>query len=81
RVLPLNLLIETLVQSLTKLSTKVSPLGVAHAKKTILHAADLEIDQAMALEAQNFASLFSSQDTKEGTTAFVEKRKAVFLGK
>lgn len=80
KVLPQAQLLETLVASLSKMTAKVSPLAVSHAKKTVLPAFDLSIDQAMTLEAQNFAGLFGSNDTKEGTTAFVEKRKAVFNG-
>jgi enoyl-CoA hydratase len=34
-----------------------------------------------AEEAKQFGLCFTTEDFKEGTTAFVEKRKAVFLGK
>ncbi len=56
------------------------PLAIAAAKSSINQAFDLSIDQGMQLEAENFADLFESQDVREGTKAFVEKRKAQFQG-
>ncbi len=57
-----------------------SPLAVAKAKKSINEAYDLETETALANEAEIFAHLFTSDDTKEGTAAFLEKRKPVFKG-
>lgn len=58
-----------------------SPLAVAEAKKSINQGYDLETEAALENEAQIFGSLFTSEDTKEGTRAFAEKRKPVFKGK
>lgn len=57
-----------------------SPLAVAEAKKSINQGFDLETESALENEANIFATLFTSADTKEGTTAFVEKRKPAFKG-
>lgn len=57
-----------------------SPLAVAAAKKSINQAYDLETEAGLANEADIFGALFTSADTKEGTTAFIEKRKPVFKG-
>ena len=57
-----------------------SPLAVAEAKKSINQAFDLETEPALDNEARLFAGLFSSEDTKEGMAAFIEKRKPAFKG-
>ena len=56
------------------------PLAISAAKESVQKCQDLEIDQAMAFEAQCFQKLFSSSDVQEGTSAFIEKRKAQFKG-
>lgn len=57
-----------------------SPLAVAAAKKSINQSFDLDTEPALENEAEIFSNLFVSEDTKEGITAFVEKRKPVFTG-
>lgn len=57
-----------------------APLGVARAKKAVLETFDVDIDQAMRIEAVHFSDLFASKDMKEGTGAFLEKRKPSFIG-
>ena len=41
---------------------------------------DLPLDRAIPMEAECFATCFASPDQKEGMTAFLGKRKAVFKG-
>ncbi len=57
-----------------------SPLAIASSKKSILEAYNLEIDSGLKNEAGIFSVLFESDDTKEGTKAFLEKRKPQFKG-
>lgn len=57
-----------------------APMAVASAKKCILNSAHLDVYKGQELEAQMFGSLFSSKDTLEGTSAFMEKRKPQFKG-
>ena len=57
-----------------------SLLAVGQAKKSINQAFDLPTEKALENEAEIFAHLFESQDTKEGTKAFLEKRKPNFTG-
>ncbi len=57
------------------------PLAVAQCKRALLHGADVPLSTANALEAQAFATLFGSDDQKEGMGAFLEKRPARFEGK
>lgn len=57
-----------------------APMAVAHAKKSINQAWDLEIEEAQRNEARHFADLFRGEDVREGTKAFIEKRKPQFKG-
>ena len=41
---------------------------------------DMSLDDALELEALRFAVLCGTQDKAEGTSAFLEKRAAVFTG-
>lgn len=56
------------------------PLAVAAVKRVILDGYDLPADGALALEADRFGRLFQGQDSREGMSAFIEKRKANFQG-
>lgn len=78
-VVPQSELMVTVEKKLTAILSK-SPLAVASSKKSILEAYNVEIDKALQNEAKVFSVLFSSEDTKEGTRAFMEKRKPQFKG-
>lgn len=73
-----------LLPTVLKIAETISsrgPLAVAEAKQSVNLSYDQEIDEAMTTEAHHFARLFSSLDVKEGTSAFIEKRKAQFQAK
>lgn len=55
-----------------------SPQSLKLIKKSIQETYGIASVQAMAIEKNIFASLFGSADQKEGTKAFIEKRKPVF---
>ncbi|QXE91342.1 enoyl-CoA hydratase/isomerase family protein [Geomonas subterranea] len=55
-------------------------IGVARAKDAVKSGLDMSLADGMNHEAVSFASLFASQDQKEGMTAFVQKRKPAFVG-
>lgn len=57
-----------------------SPLGVSFTKKAINEGVNLDLERAVSLEAELFGTLFSTKDQTEGMTAFLEKRKASFIG-
>lgn len=56
-------------------------LGVASAKDAIANGLNMVKDDGFRYESALFGVLFATADQKEGMTAFVEKRKAVFKGK
>lgn len=78
-VVPQAELIATVMKKIEMILLR-SPLAVAEAKKSINQAFDLDTEPALENEAQIFANLFTSQDTREGTQAFIEKRKPSFKG-
>ncbi len=78
-VFPLASLLEKARATAQKIADK-GPLAVTQAKRAILRGADVPLPIANELEVQAFAGLFGSDDQREGMTAFLEKRKAVFRG-
>jgi enoyl-CoA hydratase len=56
------------------------PLAVAAAKRVLRTGADAGLAQGLALEAEAFGLVFASDDMREGTRAFLEKRPAQFKG-
>lgn len=57
------------------------PLAVALAMDVVETGLDMNLEAGLRLEASAFGLAVSSQDGKEGTRAFLEKRKATFTGK
>jgi enoyl-CoA hydratase/3-hydroxyacyl-CoA dehydrogenase len=54
-----------------------APLALEQIKR-VSHQGDL--DEGIAAEKAGFASVFATEDAREGVTAFVEKRKPKFKG-
>lgn len=61
--------------------SKVSPLAIETAKKVMNDGNDLTVEQGLQCELDQFANIFGSEDMKEGTKAFMEKRAPNFTGK
>ena len=58
-----------------------APLAVAACLQMVDQQDELTLDEALALESRRFGELAGTADFREGTAAFVGKRKAEFLGR
>ncbi len=59
----------------------MGPLAVQLALEAVDRGLDMTLDEGLLLEANHFGLLAATQDTKEGLTAFLEKRPARFQGR
>lgn len=58
-----------------------APIALELALKSVISGMEMSKEDGLKLEAANFALSFSTEDMKEGVSAFLEKRKPVFKGK
>ena len=58
-----------------------APLALEYSIRAINEGLDRSLSEGLLLEAEFFGNACSSEDSKEGTKAFLEKRKANFQGK
>ncbi|HET6275399.1 MAG TPA: enoyl-CoA hydratase-related protein [Candidatus Cybelea sp.] len=79
RVVPAAELMNEAKRIATLIASK-APLAIAACKRVINNGAHLSIDDALELEALEFGTLVDTQDIKEGTGAFLEKRKPNWKG-
>jgi enoyl-CoA hydratase len=79
-VLPPEKLLEH-AMARARLVASRGPLAVAAAKRALRAGADLGLAQGLAFEVEAFGALFATEDMREGTRAFLEKRPARFQGK
>ncbi len=59
---------------------QLGPIALQSIITTINAGYDLSLDEALALEAVHFGLTCTTQDKKEGVSAFLEKRTATFSG-
>jgi enoyl-CoA hydratase len=73
---------DLLVKSRERLlmATQQAPLAVASCLQVIDEGFNLPLPQALELEALHFSAACATKDKTEGTSAFLEKRKAIFKG-
>jgi enoyl-CoA hydratase len=79
-VVPRESLLEA-AKDKVKAITKNGPLAVRMALDSVYRSMDLTLAEGMGVEASYFGLLSSTEDMKEGMTAFLEKRKAEFRGR
>ncbi|MBS1260850.1 MAG: Crotonyl-CoA hydratase [Calditrichaeota bacterium] len=60
---------------------KVGPLALRYAKDAAYRGLAIGYGESMRMEADLFAACYATEDVKEGTQAFLEKREAKFAGK
>ncbi len=80
KVVPKDRLMAEAKKMAEKIAAK-GPLAIAAAKRAIRNGLAADLKTGCACEAAEFAALASSEDKMEGTSAFLEKRKANFKGK
>lgn len=79
-VVPSDKFRETVSQFAKDLASK-APVALKVAKALINKGSDIGLESALALEREGFGVVGSSEDLKEGVSAFTEKRKPVFKGR
>lgn len=60
--------------------TKKAPIALRAVMQTVKKAQELTIEEGLNLESIVFGDVCGSKDFKEGTSAFLEKREANFIG-
>ena len=58
-----------------------APLALRGVLDAVLLGGEMAIDMALDYESQQFAIAFSTEDMKEGTSAFLARRKPAFTGR
>ncbi|MFT5778853.1 MAG: enoyl-CoA hydratase [Crocinitomicaceae bacterium] len=80
RVYPVDSYLEGALEFARKIK-KLPPLAVTLAKESVLHSYNSPLNEGLVFERKNYYLLFSSEDQKEGTRAFLDKRDAHYVGK
>lgn len=73
-----ELLSET--ESLAREIGQLAPLAIRACLKAMTRGLHLPLEEGLALESEIFAGLFATEDMREGTLAFLERRSPVFKG-
>lgn len=80
RVVPAAELEQTVAKYVGTLAGK-SPIALTRALDAVISGTEISQAEAMRLEAGLFGLCFATEDMREGTGAFLEKRKADFTGR
>src|SRR5438477_446033 len=80
RVVPAANLMKESRAFAAELSSK-APIALRHAMDAINRGAEMPFADACQLEAALFGMVTATEDMREGTRAFLEKRKPVFKGR
>ena len=80
KTVPADQLMST-AEAMARTLAKRGPLAVRAAIEAVMSGSEMPMDEGQFLEATLFGLLASSEDMKEGMSAFLEKRPAIFQGK
>ncbi len=80
KVIPLEELKDTANKIAGKILSK-GPKAITAAKRSINAAANTDLDSGLRYEMAEFGAVCATEDSKEGTAAFMEKRKPEFKGR
>lgn len=61
--------------------SKLAPLVIKSFIKAVTEGLEMSLEDGLELETKLFSQIFASEDMREGTSAFLEKRKPKFNGK
>ena len=73
--------LEEKTMEMAKKITEKSPYAIERAKQSVKSVSNMNLKEGLKFEREMFLECFTSDDGKEGITAFIEKRKANFKGK
>lgn len=79
RAVPEESLLEEALKTAKKIAKK-SPVALTKAIEMLQFAKTTSFYEGITAEAQGFATVFVTEDAKEGINAFIEKREPVFKG-
>ena len=57
-----------------------APIALGLAKEAVVRGLDVTLDEGLEIEADLFGLVTTTNDYREGTNAFIEKRNAKFQG-
>ena len=80
RVFPAGALIAETEAYVAKLATK-GPLALARALEAVIAGGEVSLAEAQRLEAALFGLCFATEDMREGTRSFLDKRRPEFRGR
>jgi enoyl-CoA hydratase len=68
-------------ETLARRIASLAPLAIRACLKAVTQGLRLPLAEGLELEAELFSQLFATEDMREGTRSFLEKRAPVFKGK
>lgn len=80
KVVPNEMLMEAAKELALEIA-KMSPIATQLAKEAVNRSFETHLEEGLLLERKNFYLTFSSEDQKEGMSAFIEKRQPNYKGR